>query len=195
MPNNQYNSKVVLSDGTVMIDLTGDTITPSDLAQGITAHDMSGAPIVGTNTYDSDTSGDTAANGEILATKTAHARGVQLTGTMPNNGAVSGTISTRDGVYAVPQGFHDGSGTVGISAAEKAKIIPGNIKSGVEILGQTGEYSGEAITSQTKNVTPALTAQSIQPDQGYDYLSGVNVGAIPIAYADNAAGGVTVTIG
>ena len=132
---NQYKNKVVLSDGTVLIDLTGDTIDQAHVLSGYTFHDMSGAPKTGTCEYDSDTSDDTAVVAEILAGRTAHARGAALTGTMPNNGAVSGTINTKAGVYTVPQGYHDGSGTVGISAAEQAKIIAGNIKSGVQILG------------------------------------------------------------
>lgn len=192
---NQYNSKVVLSNGTVLIDLTSDTVTAPTLLAGVTAHGKDGAPVTGTCTYDSDTSDDTAAVGEILSGKTAHARGTKLTGTMTNNGAVTGTISTKAGQYTVPQGYHDGSGKVSISTTEQNKIIAGNIKSGVEILGVTGTYSGEAITSQTKNATPTWSSQTIQPDTGYDYLSAVTVAAIPITYTDNSAGGVTVTIG
>lgn len=48
MANNPYNNKVELSDGTVLIDLTEDTVTPSDLVLGATAHDRSGASITGT---------------------------------------------------------------------------------------------------------------------------------------------------
>lgn len=192
---NEYVSKVVLSNGTTLIDLTGDTISAADVINSKTFHDKSGAPLTGACTYDADTSEDTAAVGEILSGKTAHARGALLTGTMTNNGAVSGTISTKAGTYTVPQGYHDGSGSVGISSTEQAKIIAGNIKSGVEILGVTGTYSGEAITAQTKNATPTWASQTIQPDSGYDYLSGVTVAAIPISYSDNSAGGQTVTIG
>ena len=192
---NQYNSKVVLSDGTVLIDLTADTVDASSLLVGKTAHGKDGAVVTGACTYDSDTSSDTAAVGEILATKTAHARGVQLVGTMANNGGVTGTISTKAGTYVIPQGFHDGSGTVGISSTEQAKIIAGNIKSGVELLGVTGTYSGESIEAQTKTATPSWQQQTIQPDSGYDYLSAVTVNSIPISYADNSAGGITVTIG
>lgn len=192
---NEYVSKVVLSNGTTLIDLTGDTVTASDILTGVTAHDKSGASITGTCSYDSDTSDDTAAVGEILSGKTAHARGALLTGTMTNNGGVTGTISTKAGQYTVPQGYHDGSGKVGISSAEQAKIIAGNIKAGVEILGVTGSYGGEAISAQSKSATPSWSQQTIQPDSGYDYLSAVTVAAIPIAYSDNAAGGQTVTIG
>lgn len=192
---NEYVNKVVLSSGETLIDLSGDTADAAHVLKGSTFHDKSGAPKTGTCTYDSDTSEDTVAVSEILVGKTAHARGVKITGTMPNNGAVSGNIATKDGQYTVPQGFHDGSGKVGIASAEKAKLIPGNIKSGVEVLGVTGSYSGESINAQTKSVTPSFTQQVVQPDDGYDYLSTVTVAAIPVAYADNAAGGRTVTIG
>lgn len=192
---NQYNNKVVLSSGEVLIDLSGDTADAAHVLSGYTFHDKSGAPVTGTNTYDSDTSEDTAAVAEILAGKTAHARGALLSGTMPNNGAVSGSISTKDSQYTIPQGYHDGAGKVGINANEKAKIIPGNIKAGVVLLGVTGAYGGESINAQAKNATPSFAQQVIQPDAGYDYLSAVTVAPIPVAYADNAAGGRTVTIG
>lgn len=192
---NEYVSKVVLSNGTVLMDITGDTVDVGSLLTGVTAHDKSGAPITGTCSYDSDTSEDTAAVSEILSGKTAHARGAQLTGTMSNNGAVSGEISTVNGTYVVPQGYHDGSGTVRISSVEQEKIIAGNIKSGITILGIEGSYSGESITSQSRAVTPSWSAQTIQPQEGYDYLSAVEVAAIPITYSDNSAGGRTATIG
>jgi hypothetical protein len=194
MATNQYANKFVYH-GVTKFDLSGDTIEPSDLAAGVTAHDRSGAPITGTNTFDSDTSEDTAAVAEILSGKTAHARGVQLTGTMPNRGSVTGTISTKSGTFTISQGYHDGSGSVGIDATEHANIIAGNIKAGVEILGETGTYSGEAISVQTKTVTPSNSQQVVLPDTGYDYLSQVTVNAIPYTETDNAAGGYTITIG
>lgn len=192
---NEYVNKVVLSSGETLIDLSGDTADAAHVLKGSTFHDKSGAPKTGTCEFDSDTSEDTVAAAEMLVGKTAHARGVKITGTMPDNGAVSGSIATKDGQYTVPQGFHDGSGKVGIASAEKAKLIPGNIKSGVEVLGVTGSYGGESINAQTKSVTPSFTQQVVQPDDSYDYLSAVTVAAIPVAYADNAAGGRTVTIG
>lgn len=192
---NEYVNKVVLSSGETLIDLTGDTADAAHVLAGSTFHDKSGAPVTGTCNFDSDTSDDTAAVAEILAGKTAHARGAKLTGTMANNGGVTGTISTKAGSYTIPQGYHDGSGKVSISSTEQAKIIAGNIKSGVSILGVTGTYSGASISAQSKTVTPTFASQTVQPDDSYDYLSSVTVNPIPVAYADNSAGGRTCTIG
>lgn len=186
----------IIYGGEVLIDLTADTVTAADLAEGVTAHDKSGAIITGTNTYDSDTSEDTAAVAEILSGKTAHARGTQLTGTMPNNGAVTGTISTKAQEYTIPLGYHDGSGKVAIASTEQAKIIATNIRQGVTILGVEGTMSGqEDVVAQAKTATPSTSQQVITPDTGYNYLTQVTVAAIPYAEAPNSAGGVTVTIG
>lgn len=189
----KYINKLVVGNET-KFDLTSDTVTADKLLKDITAHDKSGAPIAGTCTFDADTQDATAAVAEILEGKTAYARGAKLTGTMPNKGAVSGTIATKD-AYTIPMGFHDGSGTVSIDATESAKIVAGNIKSGVTILGVEGTFSGESVTAQTKSVTPTMSAQTVLPDEGYDYLSQVSVAAIPVNYSDNSAGGQTCTIG
>ena len=194
MASNEYINKVIYG-GNTLIDLTGDTVTADKILSGYTAHAASGEPITGTCEYDADTSDATAAVAEVLATKTFYKNGSKLTGTMPNRGAVTGTISTKAGTYTIQNGYHDGSGTVGISATEQAKIIAGNIKSGVQILGVTGSYTGESISAQAKTATPSTSQQVITPDSGYDYLSQVTISAIPYTETDNPAGGKTVTIG
>lgn len=186
-----YNK--IIYGGETLIDLTGDTVSADKLIKDITAHDKSGVVITGTCTYDSDTSDADAAVAEILLNKTAYARGAKLTGTMPNRGAVTGTISAKAGQYTVPQGYHDGSGKVSISSTEQAKIIASNIKSGVTILGVQGSYSGDC-KAQAKEATPSTSQQLIQPDTGYTHLTQVTVKAIPYTESANTAGGTTVTI-
>lgn len=191
---NEYVNKVIYG-GNTLIDLTNDTVTADKILSGFTAHAASGAPITGSCTYDADTSDATATVAEILASKTAYKNGSKLTGTMPNRGAVTGTISTLDGTYTIQNGYHDGSGTVGIDATEKAKIVASNIREGVEILGVTGTMSGsEDVRAQSKSVTPTVSGVTVTPDTGYNYLTQVTVAAIPYTETDNAAGGKTVTI-
>ena len=188
-------SKVVYGAQT-LIDLTADTITADKVLTGYTAHGKDGEQISGTCAFDVNSQDATAQVAELLTGKTAYARGAKLTGTMPNNGGVTGTISTVAGQYTIAQGYHDGSGKVSIDSTEQAKIIPSNIKQGVEILGVTGtlETSG-SVTAQTKSVTPSTQQQVVLPDAGYDYLSQVTVAAIPYSESPNYAGGITVTIG
>ena len=195
MPNNAINK--VIYGGRTLIDLTADTVTQSDVLSGVQFHLPSGEIATGTCTFDSDTSTDTAVVAEVLATKTFHARGSALTGTMPNNGSVTGTISDVDDEYTIAQGYHDGSGKVSIDDTEKAKIVASNIREGVEILGVTGTMSGsEDVQAQSKTVDPTTSQQTVTPDtsQGYNYLSQVVVNAISYVETLNAAGGLTATI-
>lgn len=188
-------SKVVYG-GTTLIDLTADTVTEDKVLTGYTAHGKDGEQISGTCAFDVNSQDATAQVAELLTGKTAYARGAKLTGTMPNNGGVTGTISTVAGQYTIAQGYHDGSGKVSIDSTEQAKIIPANIKKDVEILGVTGtlEPSSE-VTAQPKTATPTKEQQVILPDEGYDYLTQVTVAAIPYSESPNSAGGITVTIG
>lgn len=183
----------VVYGGRVLIDLTADDVTQSDVRDGVTFHGADGTVMTGTSTLDSDTSDDTAVVAEVLVGKTAHARGALLTGTMPNNGAVAGVISEKNGIYTIPNGFHDGSGTVGIASTEQSKLIPANIKSGITVLGVTGSYAGESVTAQSKSVNASAAGLTVLPDSGYDYLSQVEV---TISYVEtaNSAGGITATI-
>lgn len=185
----------VIYGGSTLIDLTGDSVTKDKLLTGYTAHDKSGEVIEGACSFDVDSTDATVTAAEILSGQTAYARGSKISGTMKNNGAVSETIADKDSVYTVPIGYHDGSGTVQLDATEKAKLIPGNIKKGVNVLGVEGDCEPSSdVTAQAKTVTPSTAKQTVLPDDGVDYLSQVVIN--PIAYVEsaNSAGGTTVTI-
>lgn len=193
---NQYVNKVIIG-AEVKLDLTGDDVTPDKLAKGIKAHDKSGAPIVGTNTYNADTTDATATAAEILQGKTAYAKGAKVTGTMPNKGAVTLNVIKKSVPVTIPMGFHDGSGKAQVDPAEAAKIIPENIRDGINILGVAGTMTGtEGAKPQAKTVTPTFEAQEITPDSPeYNFLSSVTVNAIPVSYTDNEQGGQTLKVG
>lgn len=187
----------IIYDGKTLIDLTADTITKEKLLKDVTAHGPDGELITGTCEYDANTQDATATAAEILSGKTAYNKGVKVTGEMKNNGAVTGTIASKEGVYTVPQGYHDGSGTVQIDATEQAKLTPANIREGVTILGVEGTMSpSEGEKAQEKTVTPSLKEDIIvTPDAGFTCLSNVTVKKVPYTESDNSAGGKTVTIG
>lgn len=188
-------NKIVIGNE-VKIDLTADTVTPASMLTGVTAHDKSGEIIEGACSFDVDSSKATTAEAEVLEGKTFAARGKSFTGTMPNKGSVNGSIAEAAQEFAIPMGFHDGSGKVSISTTEQAKLIPSNIKKDVTILGIIGTHEGnEEVSAQTKSVNPTFEEQTVLPDEGFDYLSQVTVAAIPVTETENSAGGITVTIG
>lgn len=74
-----------------------------------------------------------------------------------NKGAVSATVQEGE-TYAIPKGYHNGSGTV------------------------SGVAGGGNYNLQSKVATPTKAQQSITADQGFYGLSDVTVKAIPEAY-------------
>ena len=47
MANNPYANKILLADGTTLIDLTSDTVVADKMLSGVTAHNRAGAVITG----------------------------------------------------------------------------------------------------------------------------------------------------
>lgn len=190
---NEHINKVIFG-GNTLIDLTGDTVTRADVQSGKTFHLKDGSTTTGTNNWDAYTQDANATAAEILATKTAYVNKNKVTGTMPNIGTTTLTISTTNEV-TIPQGYHDGGGKAIIDATELGKLIGSNIKNGVTILGVQGTLTGsEMVSVTTKTVTPAVNAQTYTPPTGIDYFSQFTVNAIPYSEQDNAQGGKTVTI-
>lgn len=87
-----------------------------------------------------DTAGANATAADILTGKTAFGASGSVSGSMPNNGSTSGTISTKAGTVAIPAGYTTG-GTVSLAAAAVADLVPGSVLSGKTILGVEGSLT------------------------------------------------------
>ena len=87
-----------------------------------------------------DTADADITSGDVLTGKTGYNASGSVSGSMANNGSTSGTISTKAGTVTIPAGYTTG-GTVSISSTEQSKIVAGNIKSGVTLLGVAGSLA------------------------------------------------------
>lgn len=138
-----------------------------------------------------ETSADTAVAGDVLSGKTAHSASGPITGTMANNGAVVGDISTVAGKYTIPAGYHNGSGYAEIAPTEQAKIVTGNIKAGVTILG----VAGDTAVVDTTVSSGAATAAAIM--NGYKaYVNGALVtgsATVPTVSQDSTTKVLTIS--
>ena len=168
------------SNQTIAADtyLTGAQTISGD-ADLVAGNIKSGVNIFGVaGTYTSDA---TATAADLLYNKTAYVDGSKITGTMPNNGATGGTITTQGGTYTIPAGYTSG-GTVTANLATGSTTAT-NI-SGAAFEESTGDYgfrasvqiqpgyysSATTITKDFSTILPAPETEgtSAQVLVGYD---------------------------
>ena len=101
-----------------------------------------------------DTSGADAAAGDILSGKSAFNASGSVSGSMANNGATGGTISTKAGTVTIPAGYTSG-GSVSIASSAVTDCVASSIVSGKTILGVSGSATRPSIAqdSTTKGLT------------------------------------------
>lgn len=184
----------------ILIDISSDTVSSEKLLVGATAHDSNGDPITGSCEYDMKTKDFTAFAYDIRKGKTAGVNGQEIVGTMEEHEPTEHIISTKDDVFTIPEGIHDGQGKVKISPTEMDKLIPENIREGRTILGVTGTMTGnEGEKPQPKKeVNAPLTEDlTILPEGDYTCLSEVVVKKVPYNETNMTASnkGIWVAIG
>ena len=79
-----------------------------------------------------------AAAANLLSGKKAFGASGEISGSMANNGATGGTISTKAGTYTIPAGYTSG-GTVSLGGV--TDCVAGNILTGKTILGVSGSLA------------------------------------------------------
>lgn len=121
----EYTIPLGYHDGTGKVNLINEekTATPATVAQEITPSAgkvLSKVTISAISSDMHDTSGVTATAGDVLSgKKIVDATGATVTGSMPNRGAVSGSIiglTDANKTYTIPAGYHNGSGTVTLTS-------------------------------------------------------------------------------
>lgn len=137
--------------GKVQLVLETKTVTPNKSAQDITPTSgkvLSKVTVAAIPDNFIDTTDADAVADDMLVDKTAYVNGVKVTGTMPNNGAVSKTLDDTSKSYTIPKGYHDGTGKVSITTETKTATPT---KSAQTIKPSTGKV----LASVTVNAIPA----------------------------------------
>lgn len=112
MANNPYKNKVIF-DGNTLIDLTSDTVTPSVLMEGYTAHDASGQPITGT-----------ATGGGVLIEDTIDSHGGTIrTITTTNQITIGQKSITQNGTYTASDDDYDGYSQVTVNVPADENFV------------------------------------------------------------------------
>lgn len=95
-----------------------------------------------------DTASADFAAGDLLTGKTAYGSSGSVSGSMANNGATGGSISTKAGTVTIPAGYTSG-GTVSLSSSAVADLTTGNLLSGKTVLGVTGTLAMPSISQDS----------------------------------------------
>ena len=177
-------------------NLQSKTVTPTKAQQPITADEgyygLSDVTVKAIPEAYQDVTAVTATAADVLATKViVDATGRVTTGTMPNNGAVSKTLDATTTSYAVPAGYHSGTGSVSIVTETKTltptkqqQVVPatsGKVISSVTVAAIPGNYI---------DTTDATATAATILDGETAYVSGVKVeGTMP----NNGAAEKTLT--
>lgn len=157
--------------------LQSKSITPTKSQQNVTPDagffGLSDVTVAAIPAAYQDVSSVTAVAGDVLANKIiVTADGSVTTGTMPNNGAVSQKLDTATTSYAVPAGYHNGSGTVSITtetksatpSKEQQTVTPteGSVLSSVTVKAIPAEYADTS--DATATAAQILTGQTAYVD-------------------------------
>ena len=196
---------------TVLVDLTGDTVTADKLLKGATAHDASGEQVTGTHVCSGglDTSDATATANDIAKDKTAYVGGEKVTGSLrlANSLTFSSTVASWDSqnsklmlsgtnpircivsAKGTSKMYCTGDKLGDAAAADVAEGKTFTCYAGLKV---TGTAKASVPTLQAKTVTPSAAEQTVTPDSSYDGLSSVTVEGDANLVPGNIKSGVSI---
>lgn len=171
--------------GKVQLVLETKTVTPTKSAQDITptaGKVLSKVTVAAIPDNFVDTTDADAVAADILEDKTAYVGSVKVTGTMPNNGAVTKSLDGNTKSYTIPKGYHNGSGVVSITTETKSATPT---KAAQTIVPSTGKVltsvSVAAIPEAYQDVTgvTAEAADVLDGEKIVDATGKVLTGSMP----------------
>lgn len=93
-----------------------------------------------------DTASANITSADVLTGKTGYGASGSISGSMANNGATGGTISTKAGSVTIPAGYTTG-GTVSLGGV--SDCLAANILTGKTILGVSGSLAMPSISQDS----------------------------------------------
>lgn len=173
------NVNQVIVNGETILDLTNDTVTANDLAEGVTAHDSSGALVNGNLSEI-----EVFQNSPTITFKSQPPFTFFRCYPTVNKDCIIRKTSKPDVLL-------DGGAFGNATAADVIKGKTFTSENGLKVSG-TYEPPSTEPTLQAKSVTPTVAEQVVTPDANYDGLSQVTIAGDANLTSENIKSGVSI---